>query len=210
MTKQEFLRRLHLLLADMTEEERQEALRYYEECFDEAGPEGEQDLIAELGSPEKVAAIIKANVPGGRVPAPQPQPASGPSMPPPEPAPRPRDKNWVWVLVVILILLAPALLGLAGGLIGLVAGLAGAVIGVFAGGVAAAIVGIVAIVRGVLLCLGGQFGTALILMGMGFLDMAVGLGLLALGCWAAFWLIPAIWHGIKQSILWICNKVKGA
>ena len=64
MTKQEFLQRLNRLLADVTPEEREEALRYYEEYFDEAGPEQEQAVLAELGSPEKVAAIIKANVPG--------------------------------------------------------------------------------------------------------------------------------------------------
>ena len=68
MTKQEFLQRLSRLLADVTVEEREEALRYYEEYFDEAGPEQEQAVLAELGSPEKVAAIIKANVPGSRIP----------------------------------------------------------------------------------------------------------------------------------------------
>lgn len=68
MTKQEFLQRLNRLLADVTPEEREEALRYYEEYFDEAGPEQEQAVLAELGSPEKVAAIIKANVPGSRIP----------------------------------------------------------------------------------------------------------------------------------------------
>ena len=60
MMKQEFLQRLNRLLADVTQEEREEALRYYEEYFDEAGPEQEQAVLAELGSPEKVAATIPA------------------------------------------------------------------------------------------------------------------------------------------------------
>lgn len=66
MTKQIFLNRLGQLLADVSAEERAEALRYYEEYFAEAGPEQEQALLAELGSPEKVAAIIRTNVPGSR------------------------------------------------------------------------------------------------------------------------------------------------
>jgi uncharacterized membrane protein len=37
------------------------AIQYYEEYFIEAGPENEQKVIKELGSPEKVAALLKAN-----------------------------------------------------------------------------------------------------------------------------------------------------
>ncbi len=39
MTRQEFLHRLWELLADVTPEERNEALRFYNEYFDEAGSE---------------------------------------------------------------------------------------------------------------------------------------------------------------------------
>lgn len=66
MNRELFLRQLRALLSDVTEEEREEAIRYYEEYFDEAGPEQEQALLAELGSPAKVAGIIRANVPGSR------------------------------------------------------------------------------------------------------------------------------------------------
>ena len=66
MNRELFLRQLRTLLSDVTEEEREEAVRYYEEYFDEAGPEQEQALLAELGSPAKVAGIIRANVPGSR------------------------------------------------------------------------------------------------------------------------------------------------
>lgn len=66
MNREVFLRQLRTLLSDVTEEEREEAIRYYEEYFDEAGPEQEQALLFELGSPAKVAGIIRANVPGSR------------------------------------------------------------------------------------------------------------------------------------------------
>lgn len=66
MDRQQFLRQLSALLSDITPEEREEAIRYYEEYFDEAGPGQEQAILAELGSPAKVAGIIRANVPGSR------------------------------------------------------------------------------------------------------------------------------------------------
>ena len=80
MTGEEFLRQLNDMLADVTEEERREAVRYYEEYLRDAGPEQEQQVLAELGSPARVAAIIRANVPGSRAepaqsaPAPEPEP----------------------------------------------------------------------------------------------------------------------------------------
>ena len=54
MNRQEFLERLRILLGDLSEEEREEAVQYYEDYFADAGPEMEEQIIKELGSPEKV------------------------------------------------------------------------------------------------------------------------------------------------------------
>lgn len=51
---------LESLLSDIPLEEREEALQYYNGYFEDAGEEQEQEIIKELGSPEKVAQIIKA------------------------------------------------------------------------------------------------------------------------------------------------------
>lgn len=59
MNRAEFMKRLRELLSDISESEREEALNYYEDYFDDAGIENEQDVIASLGSPEKVARTIK-------------------------------------------------------------------------------------------------------------------------------------------------------
>lgn len=64
MNREEFLTQLRAELRDFSEEEREEALKFYREYLDEAGPENEGVVIAELGSPEKVARIIRANMPG--------------------------------------------------------------------------------------------------------------------------------------------------
>lgn len=61
MTKTEFLSRLAEELKGISAEEREEALNYYSEYLDEAGEENEEAAIEELGGPEKVARIIRAN-----------------------------------------------------------------------------------------------------------------------------------------------------
>ncbi len=62
MNRSEFMARLEKLLTGISEEERSEALQYYEDYFDDAGPANEQKVIQELGSPEKVAATIRAGM----------------------------------------------------------------------------------------------------------------------------------------------------
>ena len=62
MDRTQFMKELEKLLCDISEGERQEALAYYNSYFDEAGPEMEASVIRELGSPGKVAAIIKADL----------------------------------------------------------------------------------------------------------------------------------------------------
>lgn len=64
MDRKTFMRELEYLLQDITDEERQEALDFYENYFDEAGVNNEQKVISELGTPEKVAAIIKDGLKG--------------------------------------------------------------------------------------------------------------------------------------------------
>jgi uncharacterized membrane protein len=58
MTKAMFMIELESLLGDISSEERDNALRYYEDYFADAGVEKESDIIAELGSPKRVAEII--------------------------------------------------------------------------------------------------------------------------------------------------------
>ena len=53
MTSREYLEALGEALSTLVpDRERSETLRYYEEYFEEAGPEREAELMEELGSPE--------------------------------------------------------------------------------------------------------------------------------------------------------------
>lgn len=61
MSKNEFIDRLAQLLADVSPEERDEALTYYREYIEDAGLENEEAILQELGSPEEIAAAIKVD-----------------------------------------------------------------------------------------------------------------------------------------------------
>ena len=84
MTREEFLAALRQELVNVSEEERDEALKFYNEFLDEAGPDQEQKVIEELGTPHRVANIIRANLgltgiagvqDGAASAPPQPQPS---------------------------------------------------------------------------------------------------------------------------------------
>lgn len=58
MDKMEYLSRLRNCLSSLPREERNEAVRYYNEMFLDAGLENEQSVIASLGSPSELAHTI--------------------------------------------------------------------------------------------------------------------------------------------------------
>ena len=59
MNREEFMAKLKALLGDIPADEREEALQYYEDYFDDAGADNEAEVIRELESPQRVAAMIK-------------------------------------------------------------------------------------------------------------------------------------------------------
>lgn len=58
MSKKDFMEELERLLYELPWEEKEEALRYYDSYFEEAGTEQEEVVLNELGSAERVAAQI--------------------------------------------------------------------------------------------------------------------------------------------------------
>lgn len=62
MNKEAFIRQLRELLAGLPQNEAAEAIQYYEDYFADAGAENEAKVMEELGSPEKVAANIRADL----------------------------------------------------------------------------------------------------------------------------------------------------
>ena len=102
MTRQEYMQQLAALLTAMPEAERRDALDYYEEYFDAAGPEKEAQTIQELGSPQNVAEKIWEGT-GAQFGTPMPDNSM------PEQGSR-RRKSPVWIVLVILAILIVVLL----------------------------------------------------------------------------------------------------
>ena len=59
MNRTEFMRELESLLQGIPEADREKALQYYNEYFNDAGPENEQNVIEALGNPARVAEMIR-------------------------------------------------------------------------------------------------------------------------------------------------------
>lgn len=102
MTRQEYMQQLAALLAAMPEAEHRDALDYYEEYFDAAGPEKEAQTIQELGSPQNVAEKIWEGT-GAQSGTPMPDNSM------PEQGSR-RRKSPVWIVLAILAILIVVLL----------------------------------------------------------------------------------------------------
>lgn len=226
MTREEFLRRLAELLSDVTDEERAEAIRFYEEYLDDAGPQQEAQVLAELGSPEKVAAIIRANVPGSRVqqgPAAQEAQAAGPAgsgappassaaagasipLPPyarpgavPPAPPRKGMSDRTILLIILAVVLFPLWIGLAGAVFGVLMGIVGAAFGFFFGGVGTVIGIVTVLVANTPAAFGAGIPVGLFMVGLCLLALALGVALITAAVWLVAWLLPACWRLAKRA-----------
>lgn len=206
MNRKEFMRQLELLLSDISEDERREALDYYESYFDEAGEEEEASVIQKLGSPGKVAAIIKADLrENGETDrdytdnsyGTQGSEAQGQQhMDRRERGYRPKEKKGrgrLTLLIILLIFLSPFFAGAAGGILGVIVtiiflpfllafGIGAGVICLLAGGILLAVAGIG-------LCASYAAGGVLSI-GIGLIFTAIGLVGLVFAVWAVTNLIP--------------------
>lgn len=194
MSREEYLRALSRELRRLPKDEYEKAMDYYVEYFEDAGPEKEQAIIAELGAPRDVAAQIIMDAAIERMD----KPAKSVK----------RGLGTIWIVLlalcaapvalpVVLVLLACAACVLAG--IAMV--LFGAFL-VVAVGVAA---GIVEVVCGVVL-LGAHPASGMAAIGLG---LAV-LGLSILGGFLVLWVCKWIMIGIRALFRWLMRRRKKA
>ncbi|MGL5436748.1 MAG: DUF1700 domain-containing protein [Lachnospiraceae bacterium] len=64
MNRLDFMKQLEYLLQDIPDEEKADALAYYQDYLEEAGDDNEAQVIMEFGSPERIAAIIRSELCG--------------------------------------------------------------------------------------------------------------------------------------------------
>lgn len=202
MNREEFLRQLNVLLRDIPENDRLDAIAYYNDYFDEAGAENEKQVIAELESPQKVSEKIKEDL---NIPLEPENPLQVEHVPQADNNTDSQKKNTSWPLIIIILVLTfPLWIGLVGGLFGLVVGLFGGAIGIVFGLFGAAI-GL--IFGGIGLIIGGIFSFSLIealtLAGIGAILAAIGILILILDAWICIKWIPALCKAIVRG----CRKL---
>lgn len=121
MNKTQYLKELHGYLYTLPEEERDAALKYYEEFFADAGEENEQSVIADLGSPKDLAqGIIDSQ---GELSSPYRKWTTNEA---PQDQPKGKMSGGMKVWFIILVVLSSPIW------IGLVVGFGGAAIGILA------------------------------------------------------------------------------
>lgn len=169
MNREEYLSELYgRLRQNVPGSELDHIMKYYEEYFDEAGPAREQDIIAELGTPEDLARQIMS----GR----------GVNAQPEYRYERPVPRHWTAGKIVALVLLSPLWISLIAVIVSLFVGLVGGVgfggLGVIAGGIFSGWVGFTALFT-------PGFTTTMFFGGLGLCMVALGLvmvvGAIAMG-----------------------------
>ena len=224
MRREEFLRQLEMLLSDISEEERREAMAFYRSYFEDAGEGNEARILEELGSPESVAEIIKRDLgmvtvagasntnKGGTnetqgsydegsytytYRSEQKQHTYNDSVNPSN-----NEKNssttWIWVMI-IAILTSPLWFGIVAGALGTIFGLSVTLIActfaVFVMGAAFVGLGITMAVS-----ISGVAGVAFI--GAGLIVLAIAL-LLLLAC---VWIFGKFFPWAGKGIVTLCKK----
>ena len=213
MNRAQFMEQLKKLLSDISEEERQEALEYYESYFDDAGEDQEAEVIRELGSPGKVAAIIKEDLKGSsqnygeftengfqdeRVDNERQMPQNRADRG--YHAERKGGKASVILVLILLVFISPLIKGAVGGVLGFIVALAigAAVVGLFVAAVAV---------------IGAGIGTCFTALPFGVLLVGIGLLLFALALvglvflkWAATCALPALLRNFTDFCCRIVNR----
>lgn len=208
MNRVEFMQQLEHLLWDIPESDRLDAIAYYNDYFDEAGLENETQVIRELGSPERVASIIKAdlNTTGNeRAEYTEQGYSDGRSgVNPNTPVIRKRKINLPLPLVIVILVFAsPLLLGIGGGLLGGIVGLFGGIIGIVAGGFGMLIGGVVSLIGGIIKLISAPV-EGLVLMGIGSLSLALGILFVLLFVLCVFKWFPKLFRNV---INWVQSKI---
>lgn len=207
MNRQEFLRQLESLLYAIPANERADALAYYNDYFDEAGIENEQNVIQELGSPQKVAQSIIENFRSSGYEQTYENTTGQYSQNTYQNyhhTEKKKLKTWQIVLLIVLAIIgSPIWIGLATGLFGVVIGIIASVfaiivslfgsgLGLMFGGIIVAGVGVLGVMVRPL--------EGVTSMGVGLILTAIGILLLLLSVLITFAWLPKL---VKIIVKWV-------
>ena len=211
MNRIEFMKQLESLLQNVSQTEREEALQYYNDYFDDAGPENEKEVIEALGNPARVAENIKRDLMGnGEVKAKASDRALveyGKTQSTTQSKSQEEGKSEktglptcaIVLLVVLLVFASPALLGAGVGVLGVLMGVLASWFGIIFGfGVTASVLFIVmfVLIRLGIVCIFIDPLVGVSLVGGGLLCGGIGLLFLMLTVAMGGIATPAVCKGI--------------
>ena len=207
MNRQEFIKQLEYLLRGIPASEREDALAYYNDYFDEAGVKNEAQVIMELGSPEAVAEKIIADVQQDSKQAYNGSTSEDYDKTYTQPDYRATEnkkmsKSTKILIVVLLVLTFPIWIGVVAGLFGVAVGIIGAAFGIVVGFLGSAfglVVGGIACIFTGIFHLGLVTIEALTSIGVGAILTALGLLLAIPSVWAIGVWIP---KGVRAFLGW--------
>ncbi len=219
MNRVVFMKQLESLLQNVSPTEREEALQYYNDYFDDAGKENEQEVIEALGNPAAIAENIRRDLYGAGNTSYQREaddsraviqyrPNTASAVPPVKEEDKGLSAGVIALIVVLVVLSSPIWIGLAGCLFGLLAGVIAALFGLIIGFGAAFLsliaVMVVLVVVG-LMCIVTSPLTGVALIGGGLVCGAIGLLFLMLTVAICGIVLPAICKGI----VFLCRNLFG-
>ncbi len=196
MTAAEFLSQLSAQLRFLPEEERENALAYYREYFEEAGPEHEAEAAERLGSPQSAAErIIKEVGTSGAaqytVPADTYQPQPG--------AERSGSGGHIALGIVLIAVTFPLWITVLSVWVGLAAAVIGCLLGFAAAGIGAPIQGILNILAGAPWYGMYEIGGGLLCLGLALLLWKPAFLLIK-------WSVKLIGKGVSAFFGWMSGK----
>ena len=223
MSRDEFMNKLEHLLFDLPADEREEALRYYQDYFDDAGVSEEARIIEELGTPEKVAKLIKSNLYNRNASEAGEYTEKGYYNPYEEDnksanevsrinqtmnntddiyeKPIDKDRTKTLLIVALIILSCPIWISAVGAVFGITVGIFAALFGITVGFGAASIGLLISAIVVIAVGIGQLFvsaPTGVVMIGAGFILIALGLLFFVVTVLVVGKLIPAIIRGITS------------
>ena len=215
MNRADFMAGLRCLLADISEAEREEALNYYEDYFDDAGVENEASVIEALGTPEKVAAIIKDGLNDSEG-ANGEFTENGYSNPTYESKDELRErtfiekvkksdkKNGIWIVILILCLfglpvVVPLAVGLLSAAFGILCAIVAVIFAVLISGVAIVVTGVALGIAGILSIIATPV-VGILFIGAGLIVGGIGVLIAILGAWIIGKVVPFVVRSVVDLL----------
>ena len=199
MSKREFMEELQALLAELPVEEREEAVRYYESYFEEAGADQEQVVLEELGSAKRIADQIIRDY--------QAEKSAGIYV-----TNKGLSGGALVAVIILAVLTFPVWISILATAFGLLMGLFGAMVGIVVGfgvgGVSCLIGGVAAFAVGIVKTFtipvvgAGLIAIGLLVFGLGCLMIAAAGGVIRLAVWIVngnIKLFSRLFHGRKGA-----------